>query len=106
VKGSFQKLGSRRYLVISITMAGAAIGVDATGRIDHAAVAVGACSAVAQRQGSIERRLIGQRPAEVRITPDHLQNLAPIEDVRGDPVYRLQAACEQIMRAVREAGST
>ena len=45
---AFEKLGSRKYLVISITMTAAVIKCDAQGAITHARVAVGACSPVAQ----------------------------------------------------------
>lgn len=45
----FVKLGSRRYLVISIAMVSALVSLDSAGRIETARVAVGSCSAVAQR---------------------------------------------------------
>ena len=45
---SFFKLGARRYLVISIAMAAVRIAVGDDDRIVDAAIAVGACSAVAQ----------------------------------------------------------
>jgi CO/xanthine dehydrogenase FAD-binding subunit len=47
-RSAFAKLGARRYLVISIAMV--AVRVVAEGnRIAQAAIAVGACSAVARR---------------------------------------------------------
>ena len=46
---SFFKLGARRYLVISIAMAAVRIAVGEDDRIADAAIAVGACSAVAKR---------------------------------------------------------
>jgi N-methylhydantoinase B len=49
-RGSFVKLGARRYLVISIVMGAAVLATDEAGAITHARVAVGACSAVAQRR--------------------------------------------------------
>ena len=48
-RSTFEKLGSRAYLVISIAMVAAVLEVDADGRIARARVAVGACSEVAQR---------------------------------------------------------
>lgn len=101
--GIFEKLGSRRYLVISITMVGVVIGVDADGRIDHARIAVGACSPVAQRQHQMEEAVLGTAAKDILITPDQLQNLSPIADVRGDADYRLIAACAQINRAIARA---
>ena len=44
--GHFLKLGARRYLVISIVMAGATLEVGADGRIAAARLAVGACAPV------------------------------------------------------------
>lgn len=102
--GAFDKLGSRRYLVISIAMVSVVIGRDASGRIDHARVAVGSCSPVAQRLTALETDLIGQRPEDIRITPAHLTSLSPIDDVRGSAGYRLDAVAEQITRAIRAAG--
>ena len=57
---SFFKLGARRYLVISIAMAATRIAVGDDGRVADAAIAVGACSAVAQRLGRLESELRGQ----------------------------------------------
>ncbi|MCE8515973.1 FAD binding domain-containing protein [Ruegeria pomeroyi] len=103
-RGAFVKLGARRYLVISIAMVAVVIGCDAQGRIDHACVAVGACSPVAQRLSALECDLIGQRPDQVAVTPDHLTPLSPIDDVRGSAGYRRDAVAEQIARAIRAAG--
>jgi CO/xanthine dehydrogenase FAD-binding subunit len=102
-QGAFEKLGSRRYLVISITMVGTVMQLTDEGRIDAVRIAVGACAPTAQRQPTLERRLVGQRPSEVFVTPDDLEQLAPIDDIRGDATYRLQAVCEQIQRALRKA---
>lgn len=102
-KGSFEKLGSRKYLVISITMVAAVIGVDKDGLIDFARLAVGACSAVAKRQFAMETALIGQRPDAVLIRPEHLADLSPIADVRGDAQFRLIAAAHQCTRAIQES---
>lgn len=99
----FEKLGSRRYLVISIAMTAANILLDGQGRIAEARVAVGSCSAVAQRLAALEADLIGQDPSEITIDPTHLAPLAPIDDVRGTAAYRLEAAAQQIRRAVQKA---
>jgi CO/xanthine dehydrogenase FAD-binding subunit len=100
---AFVKLGSRRYLIISIAMAAARLAIGPDGRIEAAAVAVGACSTVAQRLGSLERDLLG-RAADASIgatvEPSHLTSLAPIDDVRGSAAYRRDAAREIVARAL------
>ena len=54
-RGHFLKLGARRYLVISIVMVAAVRWRPTrTGRVARAAVAVGACSPVAQRLPALE----------------------------------------------------
>lgn len=104
VRGHFSKLGNRKYLVISMTMVAAAIGLDTSGRIDYVRMVVGACSPVAQSQDAIAARIIGQRPEVVRIAPEDLQNLSPITDIRGDPTFRLAAAATQLARLITAAG--
>ncbi|MDQ2089982.1 FAD binding domain-containing protein [Marimonas arenosa] len=102
--GAFRKLGSRAYLVISIAMVAMVLRRDGAGRVDHARIAVGACSPVAQRLGALETALIGARPEEVRVTMANLGALQPIDDVRGSAAYRLDAVREVIARMLREAG--
>lgn len=102
---AFVKLGARRYLVISIAMAAARLVVK-NGRIAEAAVAVGSCSAVAQRLSGIEATLYG-RPADASaadaIATAQLDELTPIDDVRGSAGYRRDAAREIVARAVLAA---
>lgn len=102
----FVKLGARRYLVISIAMAAARIALDAEGRVGEAALAVGACSAVAVRLRALEAALRG-RPADaalVRLVEDHdFAELSPIDDVRGTARYRRHAAREIVARAIAGA---
>lgn len=100
---AFEKLGSRRYLVISIAMTAANISLDENGRIAAATVAVGACSAIAQRLPALEKSLIGKRPAEIHVTAEHVQPLAPIDDVRGSGAYRLDVVQAQCRRAILRA---
>lgn len=99
----FEKLGSRSYLVISITMTAALVQCNAEGVITEARVAVGACSAVAQRLRALETELIGQRIGDVKVTPEHLNALTPIDDVRGSASFRLDVVAEQCLRAIRKA---
>ncbi|TIO73451.1 MAG: xanthine dehydrogenase family protein subunit M [Mesorhizobium sp.] len=102
---AFVKFGARRYLVISIAMAAARLVVD-DGVVADAAIAVGACSAVARRLAGVEAALHG-RPvtpalAEVALSA-HIDELSPIADVRGSAEYRKHAAREIVARAVRAA---
>lgn len=106
MRSAFEKLGSRRYLVISIAMTAANISLDETGRISKAYIAVGSCSAVAQRLPELEKDLIGMDPKAFEITSRHLAPLTPIDDVRGTKAYRLNAAEQQIRRAIRKAAQS
>ena len=102
-RSTFVKLGARRYLVISIVMVAAVADLDANGTIARAAVAVGACAAVAQRLDPLERDLVGRRLSPgigALVRADHLAALAPIADVRGTAAYRLDAAATLIARAL------
>lgn len=99
----FQKLGSRRYLVISIAMVSALVVKDASGRITDARIAVGACSAVAQRLRRLEVSCIGKRPEDITVTADHLTDLTPIDDVRGSADYRRDAVAALCLRALEGA---
>jgi CO/xanthine dehydrogenase FAD-binding subunit len=103
-RGSFIKLGARRYLVISIAMVSALVVVDADGRIELARIAVGSCSAVAQRLTGLEAALVGGSAAELAqatdIWAENLDPLSPIKDVRASATYRSEAAAELCARAV------
>lgn len=104
-RSAFAKLGSRRYLVISITMLALVIDVDVDDRVAWAGAAVGACSACAQRLPVLEARLIGlprrELPSVVVAAAD-LAPLKPIDDVRASAAYRLDATHTQIMRALAQ----
>lgn len=104
--GSFEKLGARRYLVISITMTAALIALDDDNRIAEARIAVGACSPVAQRLTALEQELTGKTIAEVDVRDAHLAPLTPIDDIRGSAAYRADAVAEQILRAIHKAGGS
>lgn len=98
-RSAFVKLGARRYLVISIVMAAATVERGEDGRIDRAAVAVGAASPVAQRLRQLEDDLrglqAGTRPSSI-LAPRHLAGLSPIDDVRASAHYRQHAALSAI----------
>ena len=104
-RGSFLKLGHRKYLVISIVMVAACIAVDETRRITRCGLAVGACSAAAKRLSVLEASLVGMRAgdAAANVLPGHLADLAPIDDVRGTSAYRRDAALTLVRRAIAQA---
>jgi len=97
----FLKLGARKYLIISIGMVAVRLTQEA-GRITEAAVAIGACSAVATRLESLERHLIGQTAKTATIPADLVtEALSPIDDIRADKAYRLKAASALVTRTIR-----
>jgi CO/xanthine dehydrogenase FAD-binding subunit len=105
---TFLKLGTRRYLVISIAMVAAALERADDGTVTALRIAVGSCSAKAQRLRLLERALVGQpvSPALADIVePAHLSRLAPIDDIRGSAEYRLDAVLTLIRRALATLGS-
>jgi CO/xanthine dehydrogenase FAD-binding subunit len=99
-RSAFLKLGARRYLVISIAMAAATLEISG-GRVIRARVAVGACSAVAQRLPALEAALAGV-PVDgalgTKVEPEHLAPLAPLDDIRGSAGYRMDAALTLLKR--------
>jgi CO/xanthine dehydrogenase FAD-binding subunit len=102
MRSAFLKLGARRYLVISIAMVAVALDV-VEGIVRDARIAVGACSAVAQRMKEAERRLIGA-PASAglgrSIEASDLVRLSPIDDVRASADYRRDATLTLLGRAI------
>jgi CO/xanthine dehydrogenase FAD-binding subunit len=106
-RSTFIKLGARRYLVISIVMVAATLEADARGAVSRAALAVGACSEVAQRLPELEAKLVGTPlgPALAGLVgPQDLAALRPISDIRGSAEYRRDAALTLVRRALRGLG--
>jgi CO/xanthine dehydrogenase FAD-binding subunit len=100
-RASFLKLGSRRYLVISIAMVATLVTIE-DGLIADTRIAVGACSAVAQRLTALEADLRGKPVTEIAdiVEARHLAALAPIDDVRATAAYRQDAALTLVRRAL------
>ncbi len=104
-RATFLKLGARAYLVISIVMVAAVLEIADDRTVARARLAVGSCSAVAQRLPLLEAALAG-RPLDPALAdlaqPAHLVPLSPIDDVRGTAAYRRDAALTLVRRALRE----
>ena len=103
----FVKLGARKYLVISIAMVAAVVETERS-IIQAARVAVGSCSPVALRLPALEAELAGKKLDKAlgeRADARHLAPLKPIDDVRGDAAYRLEAALTLVRRTLNELGS-
>ncbi|MBL8568831.1 MAG: FAD binding domain-containing protein [Phreatobacter sp.] len=107
-RSTFLKLGARKYLVISIAMVSAVVATDVAGRITTARIAVGACSAVAQRLGTLEAKLAGMPLEEAAslVSATDLTSLAPIDDVRATAAYRLAAAEALVRDALADLAAT
>lgn len=99
VASVFMKLGSRKYLVISIAMVAVAARIE-DGRVAEARVAVGACGPRAERLPELEASLVGQIAARPDLDPAHFACLSPIDDIRAPAAYRRMAAIEITRRAV------
>lgn len=108
-RGTFMKLGTRKYLVISIVMVAALIEPGSDGNVAAARIAVGACSPVSIRLGTLEAALLG-RPFDGAlgdiVRPGHLDMLSPIDDVRADAAYRRDAALTVVRRALNGMGAS
>ena len=106
-RSHFLKLGAREYLVVSIAMAAATLEIDA-GRVRSARIAVGACSAVAQRLALAEAALAG-KPCDDQlgacVRAEHLAALSPIDDIRASGAYRLDAALTLTQRVLNHLGA-
>ena len=102
----FAKLGARKYLVISIAMVAMRLEI-AGGVIRRAAVAVGACSPVAQRLQGFEQALEGARADDPdgwqqALAEDIADRLSPIDDIRADAAYRNEAVQTLVSRLLQE----
>lgn len=92
-RSAFRKLGARRFLVISIAMVAVTLRSHA-GRVDRAAVAVGACGPVARRLPALEARLAGvplSALPQFAVEDSDLAPLTPRDDIRGSGDYRRRA---------------
>jgi CO/xanthine dehydrogenase FAD-binding subunit len=105
----FRKLGARRYLVISITMAAIRLMFESE-TATQCAISIGACSEVARRLRRLEQTIIGRSRAELAsgkasIGPEALDGLAPIDDVRATAAYRRESAAMLVAHLLQEAAA-
>lgn len=102
----FLKLGSRRYLVISIAMVAVVIALEDK-IISDIRVAVGSCSPVAKRLADLEAFLLGSHIDVLQqdnlITAELLKGISPIDDLRGTADYRMDSVAELCRRAILDA---
>ena len=103
----FGKLGARKYLVISTAMAAVKV-VLAEGVIEDAAIAVGACSPVAQRLPGVEAALRGTDGCDpglwqAQLQADIARHLTPIDDIRADAAYRQGAVATLVSDLILQA---
>ncbi len=104
---AFQKLGARKYLVISICMVAARIKL-VDGVISDAAISVGACGPVASRLTALETELVGANISNPSAWHDTIERqittvLTPIDDIRADARYRITAATELVNSTIIDA---
>ena len=103
-RSNFSKLGSRRYLVISIVMAAGIVLIE-EGIVRELRLSLGACAPVAFRLRALEAALVGRA---VRDLSDHdialsdLESLAPIDDIRASAEYRRNAARMLLQRLLQD----
>ncbi|AET66147.1 aerobic-type carbon monoxide dehydrogenase, middle subunit CoxM/CutM-like protein [Desulfosporosinus orientis DSM 765] len=106
---SFQKLGKRKALAISVINASASLEIDPETRvIKKARIALGSVAATAIRGMAGEKILIGNHysPELIKEAAEAVaEAIKPIDDVRSTAVYRTRAARVLVRRALEEAGS-
>ena len=103
---SYIKLGSRKYLVISIAMVSVLVSLDEE-KIKETRVSVGSCSEVATRLTELELALTGQPITAMKNSPRFAamieQALAPISDHRASAAYREHTVPELVFRTLNHA---
>jgi carbon-monoxide dehydrogenase medium subunit len=96
---------SRRHADWAIASAAALMLLDADGRIERVAVALGAVEDVARRRPGVEARLGGQRPSEALFAAatSGADDLVARDDVAAPAWYRSHLAGVLTRRALRDA---
>ncbi len=104
---SFEKYGTRAYLVISLAMVATSIRRDASGDISDLRICVGACSPVAKRITKLEERLVRERNSKTAIDQIKVEDfsmLSPIDDIRCTAEYRFKLLPVLVKRALEHSG--
>jgi CO/xanthine dehydrogenase FAD-binding subunit len=106
-RGYFYKLGSRKYLVISLVMVAGSLALRSDGTIVDVRIVVGACSEVACRLKSLENNLKGLHLSDnltELLKIEHFATLNPIDDVRATKEYRIDAAYSLVRKMLSDWG--
>jgi CO/xanthine dehydrogenase FAD-binding subunit len=99
----FLKIGARQLMATSIVTVAALVGRDGIGRVKRAQIAIGGCSAVAQRLPELESALIGtvaEPGLSDHVEQAHLAKLSPIDDMRVSSAYRRDVSLTLVRRAL------
>ncbi len=102
-RSSFQKLGSRSHLVISIVMVSAVVSMR-DDVVSEVGISVGACSPVARRISGLEDAIRGAPAGDFeRIVDNYVfDELAPIDDIRATASYRQLVVPRLVRRALAD----
>ncbi len=101
----FKKLGSRRYLVISLVMVGVYVALDDVRQLSRVGICVGSCGPRSVRLKAAEERLLGMQldeAAEFSLKPQELAPLSPISDIRATASFRLAMARTLVDEGIRD----
>lgn len=121
-RSGFAKLAARQHLTIAILSVAGLVVWDDSGILRQLRLAVGAASPVPCRLPVLETHLAGSPASDLAAraqaalqsppaapgdaphasSPDPLAPLSPIDDIRADAPYRLEAAREMIPRLLAE----
>ncbi|MYE27221.1 MAG: 2Fe-2S iron-sulfur cluster binding domain-containing protein [Chloroflexi bacterium] len=107
-RGLFLKLGLRRAQAISVVDAAVIVGLDASGFVSDARIALGSVAATIARSSSAERFLLGAplSPAVIAEAGRLASKSAtPIDDLRGSAEYRSEMVKTLVVRALRQLAS-
>jgi len=106
---SFEKVGHRRSLVISVACLCAAVKLDAQGRFADVRLAIGGVGPVPQRMRDIEDALHGQLPEEARLETAAQLGAAYVRS-RSREAYRRAVVpgfvVQALLTAVKRAGAS
>jgi CO/xanthine dehydrogenase FAD-binding subunit len=103
---TYQKVGKRNGMAISVVGVAAAVVLDSAGMIQDARVALGSVAPTVVRSSEAEKRLIGREAglSAVQEAADAVvADISPISDVRSTAEYRRHAACVLTRRALLQA---